>query len=79
MTVFEAKCRSRDPSCLPRCVREDQQLMGEIKRFYRASGERFGTQKIWRKLKREQFVAARCTTERLLVKLGLQGVRRGKL
>ena len=75
---FEAKCRSRDPSRLPRRVQEDHQLMGEIERVYRPSGERYGARKVWRQLKREQFAVARCTTERLMAKLGLQGVRRGK-
>ena len=75
---FEANRRSRDPSCLPRREQEDQRLMGEIERVYRASGERYGARKVWRQLKREQFAVARCTTERLMAKLGLQGVRRGK-
>jgi transposase InsO family protein len=52
--------------------------LAEIKRVYRASGERYGARKVWRQLKREQFVVARCTTERLMAKLVLQGVCRGK-
>ena len=34
--------------------------------------------KVWKQLKREGIVAARCTVERLVRRLGLQGVRRGK-
>lgn len=52
--------------------------MGEIECVYRASSGRYGVRKVWRQRKREQFAVARCTTERLMAKLGLQGVRRGK-
>ena len=39
---FEAKCRRRNPSRLPRRVQEDQRLMTEIERVYRSSGGRYG-------------------------------------
>ncbi len=35
--------------------------------------------KLWRPMRREDFAAARCTGERLMAKLGLHGVIRGKL
>src|SRR5690606_14810627 len=34
--------------------------------------------KVWQKLKREGYVVARCTVARLMQKLGIQGVWRGK-
>src|SRR4249920_230867 len=34
--------------------------------------------KVWRQLRREGFTIARCTVERLMASLGLQGVIRGK-
>ncbi len=34
--------------------------------------------KVWQKLKREGYVIARCTVARLMQKLGIQGVWRGK-
>lgn len=37
-----------------------------------------GVRKVWRQLKREGVVVARCTVERLMRRLGLQGVVRGK-
>ena len=43
---FEAKCRSRHPSRLPRHAQEDQQLMGEIERVYRASSGRYGAREV---------------------------------
>ncbi len=39
----------------------------------------YGADKIWRQLKREGIVVARCTVERLMKRLGLEGVRRGKV
>ncbi|MBK9026050.1 MAG: IS3 family transposase [Saprospiraceae bacterium] len=36
------------------------------------------SQKVWRQLLREGIGVARCTVERLMKKLGIQGVRRGK-
>ena len=35
--------------------------------------------KVWRQLAREGTAAARCTVERLMRRLGLQAVRRGKV
>jgi transposase InsO family protein len=38
----------------------------------------YGADKVWRQLVREGVAVARCTVERLMRRLGLQGVRRGK-
>jgi putative transposase len=37
-----------------------------------------GARKVWRQLGREGIAVARCTVERLMAELGLEGVRRGK-
>lgn len=39
----------------------------------------YGVRKVWRQLAREGVLVARCTVERLMRKLGLRGVRRGKV
>ena len=39
----------------------------------------YGADKVWRQLAREGTAAARCAVERLMRRLGLQGVRRGKV
>ena len=39
----------------------------------------YGADKIWKQIKREGTPIARCTVERLMRRLGLQGVRRGKV
>src|SRR5690606_19046634 len=38
----------------------------------------YGVRKVWRQMNREGFAVARCTIERLMRDLGLQGVIRGK-
>ncbi|MDD2947188.1 MAG: IS3 family transposase [Acinetobacter sp.] len=49
----------------------------EIKRIWKESSGRYGVRKVWQKLKREGYIIARCTV-RLMKKLGIQGVWRGK-
>jgi transposase InsO family protein len=39
----------------------------------------YGADKVWHQMNREGTAAARCTVERLMKRLGLQGVRRGKV
>ena len=39
----------------------------------------YGADKVWRQLKREGVQVARCTVERLMKQLGLEGARRGKV
>ncbi len=39
----------------------------------------YGADKVWRQLAREGTAAARCTVERLMRRLGLRGVMRGKI
>lgn len=39
----------------------------------------YGAEKVWRQLAREGTAAARCTIERLMKRLGLRGVMRGKV
>ena len=50
----------------------------EIKRIWKESSGRYGVRKVWQKLKREGYIIARCTVARLMQKLGIQGVWRGK-
>jgi len=39
----------------------------------------YGADKVWRQLAREGVVVARCTVERLMRRMGLRGVMRGKV
>jgi putative transposase len=67
--------RRRRPSA--RAVR-DAKLRAEIRRVHADNFGVYGARKIWRQLHREGISVARCTVERLMRELGLEGVRRGK-
>jgi putative transposase len=67
--------RSRPASA--RAVR-DAKLRAEISRIHAEHFGVYGVRKLWRQLHREGIVVARCTVERLMGELGLEGVRRGK-
>jgi transposase InsO family protein len=64
-----------------RCARakRDEMLMPEIQRVWHANMQVYGAKKVWRQLNREDVTIARCTVERLMKHLGLEGVRRGKV
>ena len=77
-TYFEQKAREADPSRLPqRCVR-DTDLREEIERVWKENRSVYGARKVWLQLKREGFGVARCTVERLMRQMGLQGAIRGR-
>src|SRR3954447_11945408 len=50
----------------------------EVRRVFAENFGVYGVRKVWRQLRREGFTIARCTVERLMASLGLQGVIRGK-
>jgi transposase InsO family protein len=53
-------------------------LLPQVQRVWQANHQVYGAEKVWRQLNREGVAVARCTVERLMRQLGLQGVRRGK-
>jgi putative transposase len=72
-TIYAA--RIRPPS--PRAVR-DEQLKPEILRVYNANLQVYGADKVWDQLNKDGIRVARCTVERLMADLGIQGCRRGR-
>ena len=77
-TYYEHKARESDPGRLPPRVQRDRELSDEIQRVWDENFCVYGARKVWRQLNREQFAVARCTVERLMRILGLQGVVRGQ-
>jgi transposase InsO family protein len=67
-----------NPAKLSARTRRDLALKVEIRRVFAENFAVYGARKIWRQLQREGFDAARCTVERLMGQMGLQGVIRGK-
>jgi putative transposase len=72
-TYYAAKSRPASA----RAVR-DEQLKAEITRVWKENYEVYGADKVWLGLNRQGISVARCTVERLMRGLGLQGVRRGR-
>ena len=77
-TYYEAKARAVDPTQQPARVQRDAWLRGEIQRVWDTNFRVYGPRKVWRQLRREGFVVARCTIERLMRVMGLQGAIRGR-
>jgi transposase InsO family protein len=67
-----------DPTRLSARARRDAMLKIEVCRVFEENFGVYGVRKVWRQLKREGFDVARCTIERLMQTMGLQGVIRGK-
>ncbi len=70
--------RRRNPELRSNRAKRDEMLMTEIERVWQVNMQVYGADKIWKQLNREGLVVARCTVERLMKRLGLQGARRGK-
>ncbi len=77
-TYYEHLACRRDPSRLSARVKRDATLVPEIRRIWEENRRVYGARKVWRQLGREGVDVARCTVERLMRKLGLQGAVRGR-
>ena len=75
---YELKAREREPDRRRARVRLDEQLGEQIRRVWHENRAVYGVRKVWKQLKREGFEVARCTVERLMAAMGLQGVVRGR-
>jgi transposase InsO family protein len=73
-----AACQ-RNPGLRCLRARRDDDLMPKIRRVWEANMQVYGADKVWRQMNREGLEVARCTVERLMKRLGLAGVRRGKV
>jgi len=77
-TYYEEKARRADPSRLPARAHRDAFLNEEVRRVWEENRMVYGARKVWRQLNRENLPVARCTVERLMGNMGLQGAVRGK-
>lgn len=77
-TYYHCKALERQPEKRSARARRDDVLSCEIKRVWDESHRNYGARKVWKQLKRELIPTARCTVERLMKQLGIEGVRRGK-
>jgi transposase InsO family protein len=77
-TYHARVAQRRDPGKLSGRSRRDLSLKPEIARVFAENFEVYGVRKVWRQLGREGLSVARCTVQRLMREMGLQGVVRGK-
>jgi transposase InsO family protein len=77
-TYYEQKARQADPTRLPARARRDADLCRQIERVWNENRRVYGARKVWHQMVRENTEVARCTVERLMQQMGLQGVVRGR-
>ena len=77
-TYYKHIAQRRDPLRLSARAQRDIALKPEVARVFAENFAVYGVRKVWRQMTREGFGIARCTVERLMRDMGLQGVIRGK-
>ena len=77
-TYYTQAARRVDPDLRPNRAWRDDALCQEIRRVWDENKQVYGVRKVWKQLRREGYGTARCTVERLMRRLGLRGVIRGR-
>ena len=77
-TYYDHKVKQRQPDKRSSRAKQDDALKVDIQRVWDENFCVYGVRKVWRQLKREDIDVARCTVERLMKMLELQGVVRGR-
>ena len=77
-TFYEHQAREKHPDRLPARAKRDAKLRVEIDRVWRENRQVYGVRKVWKQLNRENTDVARCTVERLMREMGLEGVVLGR-
>jgi putative transposase len=77
-TYWLHAARKADPAKAPARAKRDALLAPQIERVWNENRQVYGAQKVWKQLRRERQEIARCTVERLMRKLGIAGVVRGR-
>ena len=70
--------RRAEPQRRSNRAKVDEVLSPEVERIWNENFQAYGVRKVWRQMRRERFDVARCTVQRLMKRLGLRGVIRGK-
>jgi putative transposase len=77
-TYHVQKACEADPAKRSTRSTRDARLCEEIERVWKENFGVYGVRKVWRQLSREGIDVARCTVERLMRQMGLQGAVRGR-
>ena len=78
-STFHANVAGRaDPARRSPRLQQDAAFMEQIRQVHKTNFGVYGARKVWRQLGRDGTAVARCTVERLMRRMGLQGAVRGK-
>ena len=77
-TYYAVKAQEADPSLRSARAKWDAELKPEIQRVWDRKLQVYRARKVWRQLNREGIAVARCTVERLMGGMGLEGALRGR-
>ena len=77
-TYYAHVAVAHDPDLASDRAKQDAALRVEVQRVWEDNFQVYGVRKVWHQMRREGFDVARCTVERLMKQLGIQGVVRGK-
>jgi transposase InsO family protein len=77
-TYYRHKQQHADPSARSARAQRDDELRLAIQRVWDANHQVYGPRKVWKQLRREGIVVARCTVRRLMRAMGLMGAVRGR-
>jgi len=77
-TYYAHKVRAADPSRRSPRAQRDAVLCEAIQRVWDDNYRVYGARKVWHQLRQDGWSVARCTVERLMRQLGLQGAVRGR-
>jgi len=77
-TFYAHLAIERDPDLASDRAKRDAQLRPAMKQVWENNRSVYGARKLWRAMLREGHDLARCTVERLMRDIGIEGVRRGK-
>lgn len=77
-TYYDHVAKRADANRQSARARRDAALKADIQHVFADNFAVYGARKVWRQLRRDGQAVARCTVERLMRTLGLQGAVRGK-
>jgi len=77
-TYYRHAAQVADPERRSARAKRDEALSGQIRRVWDDNFQVYGARKVWRQLRRDGEQSARCSVERLMHRMGLRGVIRGK-
>jgi transposase InsO family protein len=77
-TFYDHQAKREDPDKRSARSKRDEALCVDVQRVFDENLQVYGAHKVWRQMNREDIRVARCTVERLMKRLGLEGTRRGR-